>query len=170
MHASMLQTTVKLSLLGFAQKDPTSCFEIKKCAELQACVATVTQAFSNFYLKKSHPVMSLCPYDACPSFVPKSLQALEACQLCIDELGLSSEISAEAFLEEREQRPILEIIFGNHRVSVYFFVLQFSVFLPGWMCSLPRLHSFLVWNDWFDTYTGVAVGLIECRSLGLIWP
>lgn len=56
----------------------------------------------------SHPVMSLCPYDTCPVLCTQSLQALEACQLCIDELGLSSEISAEAFLEEREQRLSLK--------------------------------------------------------------
>ena len=52
--------------------------------------------------------MSLCPYDTCPVLCTQSLQALEACQLCIDELGLSSEISAEAFLEEREQRLFLK--------------------------------------------------------------
>ena len=34
----------------------------------------------------------------------KLCEALEACQLCIDELGLHNEISAEAFLEERERR------------------------------------------------------------------
>lgn len=50
-------------------------------------------------------------------------------------------------------------------MSVYFFVFafQFSLFLPGWMCSLPRLHSFLAWNGWFDTYTGVAVVLGQMR-------
>lgn len=70
------------------------------------CDPSLFRPLSNLAI--SHPVMSLCPYDTCPVLCTQSVQALEACQLCIDELGLSSEISAEAFLEEREQRLFLK--------------------------------------------------------------
>ena len=53
-------------------------------------------------------------------------KALEACQLCIDELGLSSEISAEAFLEEREQR--LDVLFAK------------AALLPGVERLVRHLH------------------------------
>ncbi|CAK9094766.1 unnamed protein product [Durusdinium trenchii] len=54
-------------------------------------------------------------------------KALDACQLCIDELGLSSEITAQAFLEERERR--LDVLFAK------------AALLPGVERLVRHLHK-----------------------------
>lgn len=55
-------------------------------------------------------------------------KALEACQLCIDELGLHNEISAEAFLEERERR--LDVLFAK------------AALMPGVERLIRHLHRY----------------------------